>query len=161
MNTCGSTDYANMTGWLVNNEQEKVGRKRLRVNFRFCTCVCVKGLRKTTKSLNNDRIYSALLLNTMYIAYETELLATLSWCLFSRTRNFKKVFSFLSNSFLKQRNCFADAIPCPLWTSCSPLPVVAEVWGWDAHEAQFRCPDEVDGDIWIWSTRKGLKSKFY
>jgi hypothetical protein len=21
--------------------------------------------------------------------------------------------------------------------------------GWDAHEAQLRCPDEVDGDIWI------------
>jgi hypothetical protein len=21
--------------------------------------------------------------------------------------------------------------------------------GWDAHEAQLRCPDEVDGVIWI------------
>jgi hypothetical protein len=29
-------------------------------------------------------------------------------------------------------------------------------WGWDAHEEQLRCPDEVDGDIWIWSTRRGL-----
>jgi hypothetical protein len=33
--------------------------------------------------------------------------------------------------------------------------------GWDAHEAQLRCPDEVDGDIWILSTRKGIKLKFY
>jgi hypothetical protein len=29
--------------------------------------------------------------------------------------------------------------------------------GWDAHEAQLRCPDEVDGDIWIWITMRGLK----
>jgi hypothetical protein len=33
---------------------------------------------------------------------------------------------------------------------------VTGFWGWDAHEAQFRCPDEVDGDMWIWSTRRGL-----
>jgi hypothetical protein len=33
--------------------------------------------------------------------------------------------------------------------------------GWDAHEAQLRCPDEVDGDIWICSNRRGLKPKFY
>jgi hypothetical protein len=31
----------------------------------------------------------------------------------------------------------------------------------DAHEAQLRCSDEVDGDIWIWSDRRGLKIKFY
>jgi hypothetical protein len=36
---------------------------------------------------------------------------------------------------------------------------VTDVWDWDAHEAQLRCPDEVDGDIWIWSTRRGLKPK--
>jgi hypothetical protein len=24
---------------------------------------------------------------------------------------------------------------------------VTEFWGWDAHEARLRCPDEVDGDI--------------
>jgi hypothetical protein len=40
------------------------------------------------------------------------------------------------------------------------LPVcgwsVTDFWGWDAHEAQLHCPDEVDGDIWIWSTRRGL-----
>jgi hypothetical protein len=33
--------------------------------------------------------------------------------------------------------------------------------GWDAHEAQLRRPDEVDGDIWIWSTRMGIKPKVY
>jgi hypothetical protein len=38
---------------------------------------------------------------------------------------------------------------------------VTEVWGWDAHEAQLRCPDEVDGDIWIWSAKSGLKPKLY
>jgi hypothetical protein len=37
---------------------------------------------------------------------------------------------------------------------------VTDSWGWDAHEAQLHCPDEVDGDIWIWSTRRGLKPKF-
>jgi hypothetical protein len=25
---------------------------------------------------------------------------------------------------------------------------VTDFWGWDAREAQLRCPDEVDGDIW-------------
>jgi hypothetical protein len=33
---------------------------------------------------------------------------------------------------------------------------VTEFWGWDPHEAQLRCPDEVDGDIRIWSTGRGL-----
>jgi hypothetical protein len=33
---------------------------------------------------------------------------------------------------------------------------VNDFWGWDAHEAQLRCPDEVDGDAWIWSTRRDL-----
>jgi hypothetical protein len=33
---------------------------------------------------------------------------------------------------------------------------VTDFWGWDAHEARLRCPDEVDGDTWIWSTRSGL-----
>jgi hypothetical protein len=33
--------------------------------------------------------------------------------------------------------------------------------GWDAHEAQLSCSDEVDGDTWIWSTRRGFKPKFY
>jgi hypothetical protein len=38
---------------------------------------------------------------------------------------------------------------------------VTDFWGWDAHEAQLRCTDEMDGDIWIWGTRRGLKPKFY
>jgi hypothetical protein len=38
---------------------------------------------------------------------------------------------------------------------------VTDFRGWDAHEARLRCPDEVDGHIWIWSTRRDLKLKFY
>jgi hypothetical protein len=38
---------------------------------------------------------------------------------------------------------------------------VTDFWGWDAYEAQLCCPDEVDGDIWIWSTRRDLKPKLY
>jgi hypothetical protein len=38
---------------------------------------------------------------------------------------------------------------------------VTDFWRWDAHEAQLRCPDEVDGDIWILITGRGLKPKFY
>jgi hypothetical protein len=38
---------------------------------------------------------------------------------------------------------------------------VNDFWGWDVHEAQLRSPDEVDGDTGIWSTRRGLKPKFY
>jgi hypothetical protein len=33
---------------------------------------------------------------------------------------------------------------------------VTDFWGWDAHKAQLRCPDEVDGDIW--STRRSTLS---
>jgi hypothetical protein len=59
------------------------------------------------------------------------------------------------------RNFFlSNATTCPLWTSWSPPPgcnwSVNDFWGWDAHEAQLRCPDDVDGDTWIWSTRRGL-----
>jgi hypothetical protein len=34
---------------------------------------------------------------------------------------------------------------------------VTNFWGREAHEVQLCCPDEVDGDIWIWSTRSSLK----
>jgi hypothetical protein len=37
---------------------------------------------------------------------------------------------------------------------------VTDLCGWDAHEAKLRCPDDVGGDIWIWSTGRGLKPKF-
>jgi len=36
---------------------------------------------------------------------------------------------------------------------------VADFWGWDAHEAQLRCPDDVSGDIG--GCRRALKPKFY
>jgi len=38
---------------------------------------------------------------------------------------------------------------------------VTDFWGWDAHEARLRCPDDVSGDIGGCSARRALKSKFY
>ena len=38
---------------------------------------------------------------------------------------------------------------------------VTDFWGWDAHEAQLRCPDDVSGDIRGCSARRALKPKFY
>ena len=38
---------------------------------------------------------------------------------------------------------------------------VTDFWGWDAHEAQLRCPDDVSGDIGGCSARRTLKPKFY
>ena len=31
---------------------------------------------------------------------------------------------------------------------------VTDLWGWDAHEAQLRCPDDVSGDIGGWSSQE-------
>ena len=38
---------------------------------------------------------------------------------------------------------------------------VTDFSGWDAHEAQLRCPYDVIGDIGGCSTRRALKPKFY
>jgi len=38
---------------------------------------------------------------------------------------------------------------------------VTEVWGWDAHEAQLRWPDDVSGDTGGCSAKRALKPKFY
>ena len=38
---------------------------------------------------------------------------------------------------------------------------VTDFWGWDAHEARLRCPDDVSGDIGGCSARRALKPKFY
>ena len=38
---------------------------------------------------------------------------------------------------------------------------VTDFWGWDAHEAQLRCPDDVSGDIGGCSARRALIPKFY
>jgi hypothetical protein len=32
---------------------------------------------------------------------------------------------------------------------------VTDFWGWDAHEAQLRCPDELDGDIYEYEVTGG------
>ena len=36
-----------------------------------------------------------------------------------------------------------------------------DFWGWDAHEAQLCCPDDVSGDIGGCSARRALKPKCY
>ena len=38
---------------------------------------------------------------------------------------------------------------------------VTDFSGWDAHEAQLRCPDDVSGDIGGCSARRALKPKFF
>ena len=38
---------------------------------------------------------------------------------------------------------------------------VTDFWGWDAHEAQLCCADNVSGDIGGCSARRALKPKFY
>ena len=38
---------------------------------------------------------------------------------------------------------------------------VTDFSGWDAHEAQLRCPDDVSGGIGGCSARRALKPKFY
>jgi len=38
---------------------------------------------------------------------------------------------------------------------------VTDFLGWDAHQAQLRCPDDVSGNIGGWSARRALKPKFY
>jgi len=37
---------------------------------------------------------------------------------------------------------------------------VTDFWGWDAHEAQLRCSDDVSGDIGGRSATRALKPKF-
>jgi len=39
--------------------------------------------------------------------------------------------------------------------------IVTDFWGWDAHEARLRCPDDVSGDIGGCSARRDLKPNFY
>ena len=38
---------------------------------------------------------------------------------------------------------------------------VTDFRGWDAHEAQLRCPDDVSGDRGRCSVKRALKPKFY
>ena len=38
---------------------------------------------------------------------------------------------------------------------------LTDFWGWDAHEAQLRCPDDVRGDKGRCSARRALKPKLY
>jgi len=38
---------------------------------------------------------------------------------------------------------------------------VNDFWGWEAHEARLRYPDDVSGDIGGCSARRALEPKFY
>jgi len=38
---------------------------------------------------------------------------------------------------------------------------VTDFSGWDAHEAQLHCPDDVNGAVGGCSARRALKPKFY
>jgi len=38
---------------------------------------------------------------------------------------------------------------------------VTDFRGWEAHDAQLRCPDDVSGDIGRCSVRRALKPKLY
>ena len=64
------------------------------------------------------------------------------------------IFFFYSNA----TTCpFVDFVVLPPGHGRS----VNDFSGWDAHEAQLRCPDGVSGDIGGCSARRGLKPKFY
>ena len=52
---------------------------------------------------------------------------------------------------------FTDFVVFPPWHGRS----VTDFWGWDAHEARLRCPDDVSGNIGGCSARRALQPKFY
>ena len=84
----------------------------------------------------------------------------------TKTRYSWTHFLFLFNRplviFFSPLQCHHMSLMDFSWFSPSRLwPSVTDFWGWDAYEARLRYPDEVYGDIWIWSTRRGLKPKFY
>jgi hypothetical protein len=89
-------------------------------------------------------------------------------------------FSFLSKILLSslKKPC-ARHILCWSHSPFSPVPPhvnidfevpptgcdrsVADFWVWGAHKAHLLCPYDVSDDkrLWAWSTRRGLKPKFY
>ena len=87
-------------------------------------------------------------------------------------RPFDRVFLYTYNSSEKpsrqrfmERSPPLNATTCPL-VDFVVLPPghgrsVTDFSGWDANEAQLRCPDGVNGDIGGCSARRGLKPKFY
>jgi hypothetical protein len=68
----------------------------------------------------------------------------------------------------KRKNSSYNIPPSPSATTCTyrfhgPLSWLSDFWGWGAHRAQLRCPNDVSDDIykWAWSTRRSLKPEFY
>ena len=66
---------------------------------------------------------------------------------------YEYIYIFLSNA----PHVLEDVVVLPL----GPGRSVTDFWGWDAHEARLRCPDDVSGDIGGCSARRALKPKFY
>ena len=69
---------------------------------------------------------------------------------------------------LRVQSCWQIPLPTPTcpFVDFAVLPPghgksVTDFWGWNAHEAQLRCPDDVSGDRGGCSARRGLKPKFY
>ena len=70
----------------------------------------------------------------------------------SQKLSFVWIFFFLSNA----TTCPCDFVFLPPGHGRS----VTDFWGWEAHEAQLRCPEDVSGDIGGCSARRTLKPKF-
>jgi hypothetical protein len=81
------------------------------------------------------------------------------WCPSPSNSLLKWIIHFCHSSFITLDFFFLPMPPHVPYGLRGLLSSVTEFWGWGAHEAQLRCPDEVDGDIWIWSTGRGLKPK--
>jgi hypothetical protein len=77
------------------------------------------------------------------------------WCgtfrLLAKMHEKRTLSGCMYNIFCFHHMSLMDFVVSPLDCGRS----VTDLWGWDAHKVQLRCPDEVDGDIWIWSTRRG------
>jgi hypothetical protein len=66
----------------------------------------------------------------------------------------------LLHFFPKPPHVHTDFVVPPLGCGRS----VTDFWSWGAHKARLHCPYGVSDDIpriWAWSTRRGLKPKFY
>ena len=74
------------------------------------------------------------------------------------TKNWIKplIFFFLSFNPMPHMS-FTDLVVFPPGHGRS----VTDFWGWDAHEARLRCPDDVSDDIGGCSARRALKPNFY
>jgi hypothetical protein len=84
------------------------------------------------------------------------------------------LYRFNINLSIFHLRAYRSSPVCPVWSPLfyfvthvgdfvfpPMLPHVPYGLRWGTHEAQLRCPHEVDGDMWICSTKRALKPKFY